>query len=818
MNSVLGELKYALRRARARIGFTTVAVLSLGLGIGVNTAAFSLVDAIILRKTPLSHPERVAEIYSGHDKEFSGPLSYPDYKDLRAAGRGVFSQFSLSKFSVVPRDMGDHVETLTAQLVNGDYFPLIGLGARLGRLLGPEDDMTRGGHPVIVISYDYWRNAFSGDSTIVGKTVRLGGRPFTIVGVAPKTIEGLLPGLKPAIYASIQMIDQLEPSTVDDLAQRGNHSYFARVRLADGQSLTSAHVVIDRFVGDMRRLYPKNWSAHNTLLVFPLSEIAVTPFLDDVIVPAASALMIVVGLVLIIACANLASFLLAQARDRQREIAIRLAIGASRRVLVRQLLVESLALAFAGGAVGVLFSSLALRTLLRVKLPIPLPINLDVSLDARVLAFVLAASVIAGVLFGLLPAMRATRADVIETIKNENAGAKPGRRLNMRSTLVVAQTAISLVLLVTAALFLRSFAAQSRVDPGFGSAPTGLIWMAMPTDRYGLDRQPQGLREIEQRMRALPNVENVGIIENVLLNALNESDQAINVDGFTPPKGESGFSVQYTPTDSGFFDAAGIRLLSGRVFNSSDLPTTPRVAVINEAMAKQFWPTGNAVGRTFRADTTIYHIIGIAKQTKIRSLGESPQPFFFLAFAQDPRPDFSILAKVHAGRNAELTTTRMMAALHEFDPALMIIQAKTMQQHLATMVLPAQLGAVAFALFAGLALVLAMIGIYGVVRYAVARRSREVAIRLAVGASPSGVVRLLMREGLTLVGAGAVIGIVLGLLASRALQSLLYGVAAIDPVAFIAAGGTLVGVGALAAFLPARRASRVDPASALRAE
>jgi predicted permease len=818
MNSLLGDLKYALRRARSRIGFTTVAILSLGLGIGVNTAAFSLVDAIVLRKTPLPRPDRVAEVWAAHDQHLFGPLSYPDYKDLREAGRGVFSQFSLSSFSVVPRDKGDGVETLATQLVNGDYFPLIGLKPTLGRLLGREDDVAKGAHPVVVLSYDYWRSGYSGDSNVVGQSMRLAGRPFTIVGVAPKGIEGLLPGIMPALYASVQMVNQLQPTTRDELVQRGNHSYFARVRLADGQTLAGARVVLDRFAADMRRLYPDQWSATSTLRLYPLSQIAVSPLVDSIVVPAASALMIVVGLVLIIACANLASFLLAQARDRQREIAIRLALGATRRVLVRQLLVESLMLALTGGAVGVLFSSVALRTLLHVKLPIPLPISLDVGLDARVLTFAIAASVIAGILFGLLPAMQATRPNVIETIKNENAGAKPGRRFTMRSGLVVAQTAISLVLLVTAALFLRSFAAQSRVDPGFGSAPTGLVWMAMPTDRYGADRQPPALRDMERRVRELPNIENVGIIDNILLNPLSESDRAVNVDGFQPPKGERGFHIEYAVADSGFFDAAGIRLVSGRLFNSGELPTTSRVALINEAMAKHFWPSGSAVGRTFRADTTVYQIIGITKQTKVRSLGEAPQPFFFLAFAQSLSPDFYLLAKSRTGTDAAQTTARMISELRAVDPAFMIIQAKTMEQHLAAMVLPAQLGAVAFALFAGLALVLAMIGIYGVVRYAVARRSREVAIRLAVGASPDGVVRLLMREGLALVGGGAAIGIVLGLLASRALQSLLYGVTAIDPIAFIAASATLIAVGALAAFVPARRASRVDPASALRAE
>ena len=816
MSSIFGDLRYALRRARRRVGFTLIALVSLGLGIGANTAAFSLVNAIMLRKTPIPHPERTGEIYAMRDNDLLGPMSYADYKDLREQASGVFTQISLSNFGVASRDMGDHVETLMAQLVNGDYFPLIGLRPVAGRLLGPNDDIARGAHPVAVLSYGYWRRAFAGDPRAVGTELRLSGRVYSVVGVAPKEIEGLLPGIPPALYLPIQMINQLEPSPVDQLAERGNHSYFATVRLRDGQTFAAARAVLDRFTSDMRRLYPQDWSAHIGLALFPTTEIAVSPLIDKIAVPAAMALMMVVGLVLIVACANLASFLLAQARDRQREIAIRLAIGASRRVLVRQLLVESLLLAGTGGVLAVAISKAALGALLHAQLPLPLPLSLDVGLDARVLTFVIAASVAAGLLFGLVPALQATRPSVVETIKNENAGGRPGRRLTMRSGLVVAQTATSLLLLITAVLFLRSFAAQTRVDPGFGSAPAAVVWMAIPGDRYDASRQPQVLAEIERRVRGLPEVDAVGVTQNLMLNALNNSQSVINVDGFTPPKGEIGFTVDDTPADSGFFDAAGVALLRGRLFTSADQPSTQRVAIINDVMARMFWPGRDAVGRTFRRDTTVFHVIGVTRATKVRSLGEPPRPFIFHAFAQSPSPIFMLVARSRG--DASRTAQRVVVALHDVDPTLMIVQVKTMQQHLATMVLPARLGAVSFAVFAGLALVLAMIGIYGVVRYAVARRSREVAIRLAVGAQPGGVVRLLMREGVTLVAAGAGIGIALALVVSQALERLLYGVSGLDAVAFLGAPALLLAVGALAAFLPARRASRIDPATTLRAE
>jgi predicted permease len=817
MNSLLGDIRYALRRARNRPGFTAIALLSLGLGIGINTAAFSLLNAIVLRKTPIANPERVGEIYLARDKQVTGPFSYPDYRDLREEGKEVFSQFSLSNFTVVSRDFGDHVETLTAELVNGDYFPLMGLNPQLGRLFTRDDDRIKGGHPLAILSSDYWKSAFGSDPHVVGKSVRLNGRSYEIVGVAPRHVEGLLPGLAPALYVPIQMINQIQPTTRDEMEARGDHSLFARVRLAPGQSVASANLLLDRFVAEMRRLHPDQWTEHTNLRLFMLSQIAVNPMMDNVIVPAASALMIVVGLVLIVACANLASFLLAQARDRQREIAIRLAVGATRRALVRQLLVESILLAVAGGVLGLVLSTIALNALLHAPLPLPLPINLHTGVDLRILAFAGAASLAAGLLFGLLPALQSTKPNVIETIKSENAGGRAGR-FNMRSALVVAQTATSLVLLVTAALFLRSFAAQSRVDPGFGSAPTGIVWMALPTDRYDSTRRQPAIAQIEERMRGLSGVEHVGVINNILLNPLSENDRTINVDGFQPPKGEPGFAIQNTVADSGFFDAAGIQLVRGRLFNSADRRGTTRVAVINEALEKKFWPKDGAIGKTFRgADTLVFQIVGVVRNTKIRSLGENAEPFIFEAFSQSVLPDFYLLASGRSVNDFALAT-HMAATLREIDPGFMIVAVKTMKQHLAAMVLPAQLGAVAFAVFAALALVLAMIGVYGVVRYAVARRSREVAIRMAVGAMPSGVVRLMMREGVGLVLTGAVIGILLGFAASRGLGALLYGVPSMDPVAFIGAPLALVTVGVVAAFLPARKASRVDPARTLRAE
>ena len=815
MERLLADLRLALRRVRKRAGFTFVAVLSLALGIGANTAIFSLIDAVLLRKSPIPHAEQVSEIYENMPSFSYAPFSYPDYRDFREATKQSFSQISISEYAVTARDMGDHVETMIGEVVNGDYFRLVGITPLYGRFLGPEDDVSPGAHPVIVLSEDYWQRYFARDPRAVGRTMRLSGRDYTIVGIAPKSYAGSIPGLAPSFYGSIQMINQLQPDIRNQLEQRGNHSIFLKARLAPGISMAQARTEAARFSADMLKRYPKQWTGA-ALVVTPITQIAVNPLLDGVIVPAATALMVVVGLVLLVACANLASFLLAQARDRQRDIAIRLAIGANRRDLVQQLLTESLFLAAAGGFAGVLLSRLALRSLLGADLPLPIPITLDVSLDARVLMFAIVASAAAGVLFGLLPALQTTRPAVIEWIKNENVGGGPGRRLTMRNMLVVGQVTVSLLLLITAALFLRSFEARTNVDPGFGKSPAGMVWFSIPTDRYDSTRRLLLLDRIEQRIATIPGVRSVGVIDNILLNPLGNQQWSVNVAGFTPPKGQPGFETDFAVADSGFFEAAGIPIVRGRGFNGTDTPNAPRSVIINEVMAQRFWPDRDAVGQTFRVDTVTYHVVGVARTTKVRSLGEEPRPFIFGAFRQVFSSSLTVLARTDG--NADRVTVQMLAALRETAPDLLLIQAKTMNRHLAAMVLPARLGAIAFTLFAGLALALAVLGVYGVVSYAVARRTREVGIRLAVGATPTAVVRLLMREGMTLVVIGAALGLALGFVVTRLLQTLLFGVRVGDPLTFVGAPLLLLAVGAIASLLPARRASTIDPARVLKQE
>lgn len=812
----IADLRVAVRRARRHVAFTSVAVLSLALGIGANTAVFSLVDALLLRRPAVAHPEQIVELYQRQPSFPFAPFSYPDAVALRTALPGVFSRLSLAEFAPVPRDMGDHVETLFTELVNGDYFPLLGLAPQAGRLLGAEDDVAAGAHPVVVLSDDYWHRAFGGDRTVVGRAIRLGGREYTIVGIAPKSYAGTVPGIVPALFVPIRMINQLQPSAGDLLADRDNHSLFLKVRLAPGVSVSRVRALAATFTSDMVQRYPTSWPGATKVVVVPENEIAVNPIVDGVVVPAAWTLMVVVALVLFVACANLASFLLAQGRDRQREIAIRIALGASRASLVRQLLSEALFLAALGGIAGVLVARAALAVLMRANLPVPIPITIGLELDGRVLAFALLVAAISAVLIGLLPALQATRPNVVEVIKSENTGGGPARRVTVRSAIVVGQVAVSLVLLITATLFLRSLQERTRIDPGFGRAPAGMLWFTIPADRYAGPRRQQLLDKIEARVRQIDGVDAVGVIDNVLLNTTGTQTRLVNVAGFVPPRGEPGFGIDYAAADAGFFEAAGVQVVRGRTFSPADAASTPLVAVVNEVMASRFWPGTSPLGRTFRADSSTYRVIGVARDTKVRSLGEPPQPFFFVSLAQQPKFYVWLVARTRG--DADAAAVEMIGALREIDPSLMVLKGTTMARHLATMMLPARLGAIAFALFAALALILSVIGVYGVVSYAVARRAREVGIRLALGADAGGVVRLLMREGMILVLAGGALGLSLALAVTRTLQSLLSGVTAADPLAFAVAPLILFGVGVLASLVPALRSIRTDPAAVMRAE
>jgi predicted permease len=820
MDTLLRDLRYAARRLRHAPGFVLLATLSLALGVGANTAAFSLVNAVLLRPPPLAHPEELVEIHLTSREFPFAPFSYPDYEDLRRAGDRVFAGIAASQLAPVPRDVGGRIESVLAELVNGSYFATLGLRPALGRLLAEEDDIMPGGHPVVVLSYDYWQSAFGGDPGVVGRELRLAGGSYAVVGVAPRGYAGNLRGLAPSLYLPIQMVNRLQVSTADPLRERSNYAVFLTGRLRAGATIAQAQTVVTRFAESMREVAPDQWPANRRVVLTPVSEIHVSPLVDGIVVPAAGLLLAVVGLLLLIVCANLASLLLARARTRRREIAVRLALGAGRRVLVRQLLTESVLLALLGGIAGVGLARVLLRMAAGADLPLPIPVTLDLSLDSAVLGFALAVTLAAGIAFGLVPALHSTRPDVMEAIKAEGALGAPGRRGRIRLTpqglLVVAEVSVSLLLLVMTGLLLRSFRERRTVDPGFGRDPAAVVAFGLPADRYSAEKGRLLVRRMEDRLTGIPGITAVGVGGNIHLNPLSTNTLDVEKQGLTPPEGERAFSIDVARVDAGFFDAMGIPILRGRTFGPPDVAGGAPVAIINEAMAERFWPGRDPVGGMFRAEGRDVTVVGVSRTAKIRTLEEAPRPFVYLPFSQDYTPFLWLMARTRG--DAERMLPTVITQLRALDPDLMILETRTMERHLATMLLPARLGALTVTVFAALALALAAIGVYGIVAYALRTRTREIGIRLSLGAQPAAAVRLLLGSGLRPVLAGVLIGLLLSAAAARLLSGFLFGVPAYDPVTFAAAPAVLVVAGALAAYLPARRASTVDPAVALRAE
>ena len=816
MDQFLLNTRYAIRRLVRSPFFTLTAILSLGLGIGANTAMFSLVNAVILRDVPFENVESLIDVYVEQEGFSHATLSYPDYADLRDGSGQVFSEVSASVLALLQADTESGVEILPGEAVTGNYFSLIGVRPAVGRLLSEEDDVAPGAHPVVVLGYGYWKARYGEDPGIVGSEIRLAGRPYTVIGVAPESYQGNLRGIVPQAYVPIMMFDELQGVGGDALESRGSQNLFVKARLRPGVNTVQARAVVDRISHGFRAEYPRIWTPEKKLVLESTADVIMNPMVDRVIVPAAGMIMAVVGLVLIIACANLASFLLARAADRRKEIAVRLAMGAKRRTLVGQLLTETLILSGLGGALGIGLALWSLRALLSTDLPLPIPITLDLSLDGTVLGFSLVVTAAAGVFFGLAPAIQGTNPDVAPTLRDESTGGGRGRAAGLRNLLVIGQVAVSVVLLVSAGLLTRSLLASSRVDPGFGEDPTGLLQVIVSSSRYS---ESEGLAFTDQlvdRLETLPGVVAVGLTDDLHLNNLNTQTRRISVEGVSPPEGREGFSIDYARIDEGFLDAAGIPLLEGRDFDRTDAAEAQPVAIVNQTFARRFFSAESPVGRTIGVNDQETLVVGVARDTKIRSLGETPRPFIYLPYRQSYSAYVAFLARTTV--DADITALEMLAAARELDPELMVVDAKTVERHIAIQLLPRRLGASVVAGFALLALILASIGLYGVVSYAVAQRSREVGIRLSLGAQSGTVVWMLTSGGMKLVLIGGGLGLVVAALLAQLLASLLYGVAALDVPTFLGVPAVLGAVALLASWFPARRASRVNPVAALKSQ
>jgi putative ABC transport system permease protein len=820
------DVRYGLRSLRRHPGFTAMAVLSLAIGIGANATIFGVAQAVLFRESPLDHPETLVNIYESDAGRGFNPMSHPNIDDLRRGSAGVFRGIAVSAIAPAQIERGADVSLVVGEAVTGGAFALLGVEPQLGRAIQPEDDVARGGHPVVMLSHGYWQRAFGGDPQVIGRTLQIGRRNYTIIGVAPADYRGGLPALTPAFYIPMAMLEEV--MGVERLLERRNfHSFFVKARLEPGVTPAQAEHAASLVAASLTNARPEGWAPGEQFALVPSAQVQVLPGVDPLLNAAAGLLMTVVGLVLLLACTNLASFLVARSVDRGQEVAVRRALGATRGVLARQMLVESTLLGLGGAAAGLVLAIVLLNALLSIDLPLPYGLRLDLGLgldwkallDWRVLALTAGAGVVAGVLLGLVPAVHGTRADLGSALKTGGRGSDAPTRLRWRNVLVVAQIAMSLVLLVGAGLFVRSWQEKLSVDPGFGRAPTAIVSTMMPVTQSAPDAAVQRTRRLINRFQAEAGVEAVGVVWPLPLE-LSSSETDFTIDGHIPPPGRETFRANRAWVNGGFFDAVGMTVVEGRTFNAGDTHASQPVAIISQAMARRYWPNGHALGRILRRPDPAEPdalIVGVVSDINVRSLGEGPRDVVWESFTQAqtlPAMTFVVRTSINPAR---LSLT-LADAVRQTDADVRVMLATTMATHLATSRLPSQIGAVLLAAFAVMGMALAAIGVYGMVRYTVAMRTREVGIRMALGADAAGVARQLATNGVRLVLVGGAIGGTLSLLAARALTTVLFGVTSFDPVALIGAPLLLGAAAWLAAYLPARRASRVDPLAALRSE
>lgn len=810
------DFRYAFRRLVHSPGFTLVAVLSLALGIGANTAMFSMINAVLLRDLPVRAPEELVEVYTSDSDGYPyATSSYPDFMDLRER-TDLFSGVVGTRTFLARLERGGQPQMAFGEAVSWDYFQELGVPMALGRSFLPEEDATPGTHAVTILGYHRWVSDFNRDPAVVGQTIRLNGVPFTIIGVAPEAFSGTMPVLVTGFYAPLMMTDALMGDfTMGQLERRGSRSMFVKARLRPGVTAAQAEQALKAFSASLAEAYPET-NENRVISVLPAGEVALHPFVDRLLKPVAALLLGVVGLVLLIACANLASFLLARAEERRKEIAVRLAIGATRGALIRQLLVESTMLAALGGVAGTALAYWTLQLLMAFRPPLPVPVQLEIAMDGTVFFFTAGVSFLAGLAFGLAPALQATNADVAPTLKDE-AGhtGKPGR-FNLRNALVVVQVAFSFVLLIGAGLFVRSLQKAQLIDPGFDTGPAALLWPMTELSGYATaDQQRDFARQAVERLLAHPAIDRVALADRVPLGA------GVQTRGFVlpgvPSQSPDGMhEIDNAHVDAGYFDVMGVPILSGRGFTEGDVEGE-RVIVVSAAFVDRYYPGQDMVGRTIEDGSgNPLRIIGIARDTKVRTLGEAPRPYVYEVHGQ---PGYIGMQYVVRGRG---TSAELLTAAREvfdaLDPNLVYFEAKTMNEHLALMLFPPRMAALLLSVFGGLALLLSAIGIYGVVSYTVARRTREMGIRMSLGATARNIVAMAVRGGMRLVAIGGAIGVVLAAAVTWSISSYLYGIGSTDVVTFAAIPILLSGVALVAAFVPARRASAVDPVRALRAE
>jgi len=790
-------------------GFTIAAILSLGLGIGLNTTIFTFINAIFLQPLPVRDSPALASIVTV-DPRIPGYFgsSFPNYEDYRRRNQSFSSLLLYASFNGSLTDLGDP-QPLAYQIVSADYFQVLGVAPAVGRGFQTKEDTAGGSALVAVISDSLWVSRFGGDPHIIGRTVGVNGNRYQVVGVAPPGFQGLNL-LNPAdLWTTISGFRQVYPNAtwVDE---RRRAVFTVAGRLKPGVTLERAEAEMRALAQQLEREYPRDNEGREIRLI-PLNETA-TPHAQRTTLSASSKVLIIVsGLILLIACANVANLLLARAAERNKEIAVRLALGAGRWRLVRQLLMESMVLSLAGGVVAVLLARWASVLLWALRPPAFRAAVFHIALDGRVLGFTLAVSVLTGLVFGLVPAIRATNPDLASDLKERASYSGASLRANHpRSVLVASEVALCVVSLIGAGLFIRSLINADHADPGFDSDRLGTVSFDLADRSYTHERGRELQRQVVERAAHIPGIVSVALARDPMLTV--KVSRTATTDDDSNAQGRPVLASSISP---GYFATTGIPLLRGRDFSPLDSEKGPRVAIVNEAAAARFWPGLDPIGRRLRLAGTAMplEVIGVARNASYLALGEEPAALIYTSMLQEYDSPTTLIYRTDG--SPEILEGRIRAEVQALDPGLLLRSASVRSVIRASLWAP-RLSAGLLSVFGMLGLALATLGVYGVVSYSVNQRVREIGVRMAMGATTADVQRLIMRQGLAVVTVGVVAGLVIALGVSRLVQSLLFVTSARDALTFILVPSILILAAIAACWVPAYRATRIDPAIALR--
>jgi predicted permease len=813
---MLQEIRHAFRMIARSPGFTAIAVLSLALGIGANAAIFSLADALLFRPLAVTDPGSVMALTLDTPGGDLGNFSYPDYRDLRSTTKSFdgVAAFQISTFSLA-RTKNEVPQMRAGLEVSDNFFSVLGVQPTLGRSFLPEES-ARGGAPAVVLSYGFWQDQFSGDKEVLGRTIRISGTDFTIVGVTPKAFTGVDQYMRPSFMVPAVLTQQLNGAAKDPVENRTDYSFTLYGRLKHGVSINQAQAEMVTLWKGLQQQYPADGRNGKMMVRTQLQFRIAQDSIDAILI---TMLMALVSVVLLIACANVANLLLGRARGRTREIAVRIALGVSRTKLLRQLFAENVVLALLGGLIGLGFAYGGIRFLQTIPIPSDLPIVISPQLNQRVLIFSLIASLFSVLVFGLAPAFQSLKTELVSALKSSESNMSGRKRTLGRNSLVIVQIALSMVLLVASGMLLDGFRKTLVASSGFRTDHLLITEFDTSLVRYSPEKTVAFYRDIKDRLRALPGVRSAALTATVPFGN-NQPSREVIPDGYQATKGQESVTLPFDVVDADYFGTMKIPIVSGRGFTADDKTDSTPVAIVNQEFAARFWPGQDPLGKRIRLDNSkgkLVQVVGVARNSKYMFISESQYRYFYLPYAQEGGTRMVMLTE--SSDDPALLAAPLREIVRSMDPNQPMYNVRTFGNFYKMRAIDTPLMITQMVVTMGLiGLLLALIGIYGLVSYSVARRTREIGVRIAIGADRTDVIKMVLRQGFVLACIGIGVGGVLSLIVGKALAAGLIGLGKPNPATFIVVPLAVLLVTMAACWAPAWRASRVDPLRALRTE